>query len=193
MKPKFFATPGDFRKWLEKNHAKKTELLVGFYKVNSGKPSITWPQSVDQALCFGWIDGVRTSIDEYSYQIRFTPRKPGSIWSAVNIRKMKELMEQGLMTPAGTASFKHRKESKSVIYPHENEEIEFSPGYEKQFKANKTAWKYFQELAPSYRKSSKSWVMSAKQEATRLKRLQQLIRESEMGTNRWKDNKYIRK
>src|ERR1700741_426242 len=107
MKPKFFTNPEEFRKWLEKNHKKETELAVGFYKVGSGKPSMTWPESVDQALCFGWIDGVRKSIDKDSYQIRFTPRKPTSIWSAVNIRKMEELTEQGLVKPAGITSFKN--------------------------------------------------------------------------------------
>ena len=193
MAPKFFATQKEFRKWLEKNHTKETELLVGFYKVDSGKPSITWSQAVDEALCFGWIDGVRKSIDNESYQIRFTPRKPTSIWSAVNIRKIEELTKQGLMHPAGTASFKNRKEYRSRIYSFENEEVEFSPSLEKKFKANKIAWRYFQSLAQSYRKTSKHWVMSAKQETTREKRLNELIRDSEAGVNRWKDNKYNKK
>src|SRR6187401_135455 len=108
MTPTFFANQSDFRKWLQKNHKKETELVVGFYKVGSGKPSITWPQSVDEALCFGWIDGVRTSIDNERYQIRFTPRKPTSIWSAVNIKKIETLTEQGLMQPAGIAIFEKR-------------------------------------------------------------------------------------
>lgn len=193
MTPKFFADPKELRKWLEKNHEKETELIVGFHKVNSGKASITWSQSVDQALCFGWIDGVRKSIDENTYQIRFTPRKSTSIWSAVNIRKIEELTAAGLMRPAGMASFKNRKEDKSKIYPHENEEMKFSPDLEKQFKANKIAWKYFQSLAASYRKSSGNWVMSAKQESTRIKRLTGLIKDSEAGTNKWKDNKYTTK
>ncbi len=193
MTPQFFTSPKDFRKWLQKNHKTAGELVVGFYKVNSGNDSMTWSQSVDEALCFGWIDGVRTSIDEYSYQIRFTPRKPNSIWSAVNIKKVAALKEQGLMQAAGWESFENRNQKRAKLYPHENELMPFSPGFEKQFKANKTAWAYFQSLAPSYRKSSHSWVMSAKQETTRLKRLQTLIADSEAGTNRWKDNKYIKK
>jgi uncharacterized protein YdeI (YjbR/CyaY-like superfamily) len=115
----FFSKQSEFRKWLAKNHRKETELLVGFYKVDSGKPSMTWSQSVDEALCFGWIDGVRTSIDKDSYQIRFTPRKPTSIWSSVNIKKIEALTKQGLMQPAGLASFENRKEHKSKIYSYE--------------------------------------------------------------------------
>lgn len=193
MTPTFFTTEKEFRKWLEKNHLKKTELVVGYYKVNSGKPSMTWSQSVDQALCFGWIDGVRRSIDKHSYQIRFTPRKPASIWSTINIQKIKTLTEQGLMKPAGLASFQNRKDHSSKIYSYENEEPLFSPAFEKKFKANKTAWKYFQSLAASYRKSSKNWVMSAKQETTREKRLNELIADSAAGTNKWKHNKYNKK
>lgn len=190
MTPTFFAKQSDFRKWLEKNHQKESELLVGFYKVDSGKPSITWSQSVDEALCFGWIDGVRTSIDKNSYQIRFTQRKPTSIWSAINIKKVEELMQQGLMQPPGLASFEKRTENKSRIYAHEIAEVNLSSDFEKQFKANKIAWDYFQSLAPSYRKISANWVMSAKQEATRIKRLNELIVDSQLLTNKWKDNKY---
>src|SRR6188768_1023431 len=176
--PTFFAKQSDFRKWLQKNHKKETELLVGFYKVGSGKPSMTWSQSVDEALCFGWIDGVRKSIDKDSYQIRFTQRKPRSIWSAININKIEELTKQGLMQPAGLASFEKRKEEKSRIYSYEKEEAIFSKDFIKQFKANKKAWKYFQSLAPSYKKVSTHWVMTAKQETTRIKRLNQLIKDS---------------
>ena len=190
MTPTFFLTPSAFRLWLEKNHGSETELFVGFYKVNSGKPSITWSESVDQALCFGWIDGVKYSIDKESYQIRFTPRKKTSIWSAVNIKKIEELTEKGLMHPAGLASYANRIESKSKIYAFEKEEVQFSPEFEKIFKANQKAWDYFQSLASSYRKPSSNWVMSAKQEATRIKRLHQLIADSEMETNQWKHNKY---
>jgi uncharacterized protein YdeI (YjbR/CyaY-like superfamily) len=154
MKPTFFAKKFDFRKWLEKNHKRETELFVGFFKVDSGKPSMTWTQSVDEALCFGWIDDVRKSIDKDSYQIRFTQRKPTSIWSAVNIQKIGELTKQGLMQPAGLASFENRKENKSKIYSYENKEVKFSPELDKQFKANKKAWNYFQSLTPSYRKPS---------------------------------------
>src|SRR5689334_7004236 len=131
--PIFFAKQSDFRKWLKKNHKKETELVVGFYKVNSGKPNMTWSQSVDEALCFGWIDGVRTSIDKDRYQIRFTPRKATSIWSAINIKKMEALTKQGLMQPAGLASFEKRKEEKSKIYSFEREAITFPKIFEKQF------------------------------------------------------------
>ena len=193
MTQTFFAKQSDFRKWLKKNHKKETELVVGFYKVGSGKPSMTWSQSVDEALCFGWIDGVRKSIDEESYQIRFTRRKPASIWSAINIKKIAELTEKGLMQPEGLASFEKRKEEKSKIYSYENEEAKFTQDFVKQFKANKKAWKYFQSIAPSYRKVSTHWVMSAKQESTKRKRLNELIADSARGTNKWKDNKYNKK
>lgn len=187
MTPIFFAKQSDFRKWLDKNHKKETELLVGFYKVDSGKPSMTWSQSVDEALCFGWIDGVRKSIDKDSYQIRFTQRKSTSIWSSVNIKKIEELTWQGLMHPSGFTSFEKRTENKSKIYAHENAEVKFSPDFEKQFKANRIGWNYFQSLAPSYRKPSANWVMSAKQETTRVKRLNELIADSKEGKNKWKD------
>ena len=190
MAPTFFANQTAFRKWLEKNHKKEKELLVGFYKVASGKQNMTWTQSVDQALCFGWIDGVRKSIDSDSYQIRFTRRKPTSTWSAVNIQKIAELTKQGLMHPAGVASFENRKENKSKIYSYENDEVPFSPQLRKQFKANKSAWSYFQSLAPSYRKTSTNWVMNARQDTTKLKRLNELIADSQVRTNKWKDNKY---
>lgn len=193
MTPVFFTTKSAFRKWLDKNHNKETELLVGFYKVDSGKPSMTWSQSVDEALCFGWIDGVRKSIDKESYQIRFTQRKSTSIWSTVNIQKIEELIKQGLMKPAGLASFEKRKENRSKIYSYENGEVKLSPEFEKQFKANKIAWNYFQSLAPSYQKPSTNWVMSAKQETTRIKRLNELINDSELLTNKWKNNKYRKK
>jgi len=164
--------------------------LVGFYKVGSGMASMTWSQSVDEALCFGWIDGVRKSIDKDSYQIRFTRRKPTSIWSAINISKIEELTKQGLMKPAGLASFENRQESKSKIYAYENAEVKLSTEFEKLFKANKKAWEYFQSLAPSYKKLSTHWVMRAKQDTTKIKRLKELIEDSEKGTNQWKDNKY---
>jgi len=190
MTPEFFARPSDFRKWLQKNHKKETELVVGFYKVDSGRPSMTWSQSVDEALCFGWIDGVRKSIDKDSYQIRFTPRKSTSIWSAINIRKIEALIKNGLMQPAGLKSFEKRTAGKSAIYSHEKSEAALTKHFLAQFKANKKAWGYFQSLAPSYRKVSAHWIMSAKQEATRKKRLHQIISDSAAGTNQWKHNKY---
>ena len=193
MTATFFATQSDFRKWLKKNHKKETELIVGFYKVDSGKPSMNWSQSVNEALCFGWIDGVRQSINKDSYQIRFTQRKPASIWSAINIEKIETLTKQGLMQAAGHASFEKRKEARSKIYAHENEGVTFTQNFEKQFKANKKAWSYFQSIAASYKKISIYWVMSAKQETTRLKRLNELIADSANETNKWKDNKYNKK
>jgi uncharacterized protein YdeI (YjbR/CyaY-like superfamily) len=193
MSPKFFTNPEAFRKWLEKNHKTAAELVVGFHKIGTGKASLSWSQAVDQALCFGWIDGVRTSIDENSYKIRFTPRKPNSIWSAVNIKKMKVLTEQGHMQEAGLKAFHSRNEKKTNLYSHEKEAVELSAAFQKQFKAQKAAWQYFQALAPSYRKASVHWVMSAKQEATRLKRLEQLIAESAARTNQFKENKYNKK
>jgi uncharacterized protein YdeI (YjbR/CyaY-like superfamily) len=193
MKPIFFNSPLAFRKWLELNHEKESELLVGFYKIGTGKPSLTWSQSVDVALCFGWIDGIRKSIDSDSYQIRFTPRKPGSIWSAVNIKKVEELTEQGLMQPSGLAKFALRTENKSKIYSYEKEAATMHPDFEKLLKANKIAWKYFKALAPSYQKLSVHWVMDAKQEATRNKRLMELIADCQLLTNRWKDNRFGKK
>ena len=179
MEPAFFADQLDFRKWLEKNHQKEKELLVGFYKLTSKKPSMSWSESVDQALCFGWIDGVRKSIDEESYPIRFTPRKTSSIWSAINIQKMEDLTKAGLMTDAGLKAFSFRTENKSKIYSHEKEPVPLDGSYEKQFKANKTAWDFFEKQAPSYKKVMIHWIMSAKQEKTRQSRLEKTISESE--------------
>ncbi|TSD67480.1 bacteriocin-protection protein [Inquilinus sp. KBS0705] len=181
MEPHFFATPADFREWLQANYDKQTELLVGFYKTGSGKASITWPQSVDEALCFGWIDGVRRSRDEESYTIRFTPRKPNSIWSAVNIKKVAELTEKGLMQAAGLAAYAKRQEHKSAIYSFEVAEMVLSPAYEQQFKANPKAWDWFKNQAPWYRKLSVHRVMSAKQAKTQQSRLNKLIAASEKG------------
>ena len=180
MTAAFFITPEEFRQWLEIHHRTEKELLVGFFKVSTGKPSMTWPESVDQALCFGWIDGVRKSIDDESYSIRFTPRKPTSIWSAVNIRKVEELTKAGLMTEAGRKAFELRKEEKSAIYSHEKEPATLDPEFEKQFKANKKAWEFFSNQAPSYKKVMLHWIMSAKQKKTRLSRLEKTIRESEL-------------
>jgi uncharacterized protein YdeI (YjbR/CyaY-like superfamily) len=175
MKPKIFSHQSDFRKWLKVNHKKEAELLVGYYKVDSGKPSMTWPQSVDQALCFGWIDGVRKSIDEQRYCIRFTPRRKTSSWSLVNIRKIEELARKGLLQPAGLEVFRRRKEEKSGIYSFENETKTLARRFENRFKANKKAWKYFMGQAPTYRKVILHRIMSAKQKTTRLKRLQAVI------------------
>jgi uncharacterized protein YdeI (YjbR/CyaY-like superfamily) len=185
MPPIFFKTPDEFRKWLEINHANETELLVGFYKKESKRPSITWPQSVDEALCFGWIDGVRKSIDEESYSIRFTPRKPSSIWSAINIKKVEDLIKSGKMNPAGLSAFNKRREEKSKIYSFESELKLLTEDFEKEFRASKTAWKFFDSQAPSYKKTIIHWIMTASQDKTRLSRLRKVIAESEKQTRLW--------
>ncbi|MGH2700345.1 MAG: YdeI/OmpD-associated family protein [Actinomycetota bacterium] len=178
--PVFFASPSAFRAWLEKHHDDTSELLVGFYKRSSGRPSITWPESVEQALCFGWIDGVRRSIDDTSYTIRFTPRKARNNWSAVNIKKASELIESGLMRPAGLEAFKKRTEARSGIYSYEQRHLaKLDEDYEARFRANEKAWAFFQSKPPSYRKAVTWWVVSAKKEETRLRRLAKLIEESE--------------
>jgi uncharacterized protein YdeI (YjbR/CyaY-like superfamily) len=181
MKPVFFKNHSDFRKWLEKNYQKEKEFFVGFYKKNSGNPSITWPESVDHALCFGWIDGVRKSIDEVSYYIRFTPRKPKSIWSTVNVKRIEELTKLGLMKPAGLKVFNGRDQKKQGIYSYENEAQQFHKDYEKEFKVNKKAWCFYKEQAPWYIRTTTHWVMRAKHETTRLNRLRLLIKDSEKG------------
>ncbi|HWY34575.1 MAG TPA: YdeI/OmpD-associated family protein [Nitrosopumilaceae archaeon] len=192
MEPTFFTKQSELRKWFEKNHKKEKELLVGFYKVTSGKPSITWPQSVNEALCVGWIDGIRKSVNKESYSIRFTPRKSDSIWSSVNIKKMEELISQGLMKPAGLISFEKRKEHKSRIYSYEKESVNLSINLEKKFKANKKAWKFFQSMAPSYQKTVIHWIMSAKRDTTKISRLETLMSGSENG-QRVKHLNYIAK
>ncbi|MEG1238357.1 MAG: YdeI/OmpD-associated family protein [Flavobacterium sp.] len=175
MTPIFFPTPEKFREWLKKNHDKETELIVGFYKMSTKKPSMTWSESVDQALCFGWIDSVRKSIDEESYSNRFTPRKKSSNWSAINIKKVEELTKAGLMREAGLKAFELRSDAKSGIYSYEKEPEILNPEFEKQFKVNKPAWNFFENQAPSYKKVMIHWIMSAKQEKTRLSRLEKAI------------------
>ena len=178
MKIKYFKSPNDFRKWLEKNHATTQELWVGYYKKASGQPSITWPESVDQALCFGWIDGIRKSVDDLRYTIRFTPRRRGSIWSTVNIKRVGELSDKGLMGLPGTAAFNARKENKSGIYSYEQRSASLDVPYEKRLRQNKAAWSFFYAQPPSYRKAIGWWIVSAKQEVTRLERLEKLIKQS---------------
>jgi len=177
----YFRAPANFRKWLEKNHAKKEELWVGFYKKGSGKLSITWPESVDQALCFGWIDGVRKSVDEDSYTIRFTPRRRGSIWSAVNIKRANELKAAGLFQPAGIAAFAARRENKSGIYAYEQRGATIPEPYLSRLKKNKAAFAFFASQPPGYCKLMSWWILSAKKEETRLKRLAKLIEECAAG------------
>jgi len=181
LKPEFFHTPADFGTWLEKNHATATELWVGFYKKDSGKPSITWPESVDQALCFGWIDGIRQGVDEISYQIRFTPRRRGSIWSATNIKRAKELVRQKQMRPTGLKAFATRIENKSGIYSYEQRSTELKRPYAKLLEKNKAASNFFKKQSPSYRKMIDWWIISAKKEETRMARLAKLISESAKG------------
>ena len=181
MKPIYFETPAEFRRWLEKNHAKATELLVGFHKRGTGKPSMTWPESVDEALCFGWIDGIRKSVDGERYTIRFTPRKPVSTWSSINIKRAQALGGQGLMQPAGLKAFQARRENKSGIYAYEQRTAQLDGPYETRLKQNSAAWKFFYEQPPGYRKVLSWWVVSAKQEPTRLKRLEKLIQASAQG------------
>lgn len=176
LQPKFFASPAEWRAWLKEHHAHAEELWVGFYKRDSGRPSITWAESVDGALCFGWIDGVRKSIDPLTYKIRFTPRKPRSVWSAINIKRAKELSRLGLMDAAGLAAFEKRDGDRSAIYAYEQRRAaKLTPEFEKQFRANIEAWAFFQARAPWYRRTSTYWVISAKKEETRIKRMATLI------------------
>ena len=181
MKPKFFATPEKFRAWLEKNHATETELLVGFYKRDSGKPSITWPESVDEALCVGWIDGVRRTIDDEAYTIRFTPRNRKSTWSAVNIKRVGELTKLGRMKPAGLAVFEKRDASQAEGYSYERKVAQLDEAMEKKFRTNKAAWAFWEAQPPYYRRMLSWWVISAKRDETRAKRLEQLIAASAEG------------
>jgi uncharacterized protein YdeI (YjbR/CyaY-like superfamily) len=176
VKPTFFKTPAEFRAWLKKNHKTAQELIVGYYKKASGKPSLTWQESVDEALCFGWIDGIRRSHGEDAYTIRFTPRRKGSNWSAINITRIAELTKQKRIQPAGLAAFRHRTETKSRIYTYEQKDIpKFEPTLERLFRANKEAWAFFETLPPYYRKGETRWVNSAKQEQTKLRRLDKVI------------------
>ena len=175
---RFFPTPADFRKWLSRNHGREKELWVGFHKKGSGKPSITWPESVDEALCFGWIDGVRMSVDSESYKIRFTPRKPQSNWSALNIRRAQQLIEAGRMKPAGSKAFQARTEAKSEVYSYEQRPQKLPDEYERVFRAKRKAWAFFESQAPWYRRVCAHWVASAKREETRRKRLAILIEDS---------------
>jgi len=181
-KPRYFATPADFRAWLTANHATAPELLVGFHKVGSGKPSITWPQSVDQALCFGWIDGVRRTLGTSAYTIRFTPRRPRSIWSAINTRRFAALEAAGQVAPAGRAAFAAREAKRSGVYSFERATpAAFDPAQRKAFVANAKAWAFFTSRPPWYQRTATHWVVSAKKPETRDKRLRTLIADSAAG------------
>jgi len=177
----FFISTNEFRQWLSEHHSSDKEILVGFYKVATGKPSMTWSDSVDVALCFGWIDGIRKAIDEESYCIRFTPRNPKSIWSNVNIDKVEKLIKNGQMTEAGLIAYNQRKNEKSGIYSFENDNRTLDNELEETFKKNTPAWNFFIKLAPSYRKTAMHWVMSAKQRKTQFSRLEKLIQLSSEG------------
>lgn len=177
----FFDTPADFRAWLEANHETAKELWVGFRKKSTGLPSMTWTESVEEALCFGWIDGIRKSLGDESYTIRFTPRKPDSIWSTVNINHVQRLIEQGRMRPAGLAAFEKRQDHRSGVYTFEKEVVELSSDLEVRFRANPAAWDYFQSQPASYRRTMIGWVTSAKREETRLSRLDALMQDSAQG------------
>jgi uncharacterized protein YdeI (YjbR/CyaY-like superfamily) len=182
MEPTFFAAPADFRAWLERHHDSVSELLVGFHKKGSGRPSITWPEAVDQALCFGWIDGVRRRIDDARYSIRFTPRARRSTWSAVNVKRMKELIDEDLVAPAGFAAFERRADDRTAIYSYEQRRnATLDPVEEQRLRADKRANAFFEAQPPSYRRAAIHWVTSAKKPETRERRLAQLIERSAAG------------
>ena len=177
---RYFPSPSAFRTWLRRNHGTKDELWVGFYKKGTGKPSLTWPQSVDQALCFGWIDGVRRTIDEERYTIRFTPRRPTSKWSAKNLARMEELIHEGAVEPAGLEVYQARSK-KAAGYSFETTPAAFPKAYLAKLKRNQKAWEWFSSRAPWYRRTATHWVMSAKKDETRLRRLEQLVSDSARG------------
>ena len=180
-KPKFFATPEKFREWLEKNHASAKELEVGFHRKGSGKKSITYQEALDEALCFGWIDGVRHSIDETSYRMRFTPRRLGSIWSLVNIKHVERLKKEGRMHAAGLAAYEKRDPKRTGVYAFENAPRELAVEYEQELRKTEGAWEYFQTYPPYLKKTVSYWVMSAKKEETRAARLRRLIESAARG------------
>jgi uncharacterized protein YdeI (YjbR/CyaY-like superfamily) len=179
--PRFFSLAAEFRAWLDANHERATELLVGFHKKDSGRPSMTWPESVDEALCYGWIDGVRRSLGEVSYTIRFTPRKKRSIWSNVNVAKVEALIREGRMRPAGLAAYALRDPARSGIYAFERETASFDAESERKFKRSRAAWSFFEAQPPSYRQVVTNYVTSAKKPETRARRLAALIEHSALG------------
>jgi uncharacterized protein YdeI (YjbR/CyaY-like superfamily) len=176
--PRYFADPAAFRRWLEEHHATAGELWVGLAKKGTGIPSLTWPQSVDEALCFGWIDGVRKKVDEERYKIRFTPRRPGSTWSLKNVERFQELEAAGRVHAAGRAAFAARREERTGTYSFEREEpAELDPELQARLESDAAAWAFFQSQPPSHRRKVIHWVMSAKQQATRERRLEKAIAE----------------
>jgi uncharacterized protein YdeI (YjbR/CyaY-like superfamily) len=181
LKPIYFNSPQEFYDWLQKNHASADEVYVGFFKQHTGKRAMSWSEAVDQALCFGWIDSRANSIDEDRYMQRFTPRKPGSNWSKVNVEKVARLIEDGRMQPAGLAAFEQRTDDRTGVYSFERGDAAFPPEYEEQLRANRAAAEYFEGKPPWYRRTATHWVVSAKREETRLRRLAQLIEDSAAG------------
>jgi uncharacterized protein YdeI (YjbR/CyaY-like superfamily) len=177
----FFETPGDLRAWFEANHATATELWLGYHRKRSGRPSVTWADTVDQELCFGWIDSVRYSLGDDRSAQRITPRRKGSIWSDVNIKRFRELERQGLVHPSGRAAFERRDEARSRLYSYENRSLGFDPAVEALFRKHRTAWKFYEAQPRSYRLTAAFWVMSAKREDTRRRRLDALIEDSGRG------------
>ena len=181
MTPTFFRSPAELQKWLAQNHDKVYELWIGFYKKQSGKDGVTYKEALDEALCHGWIDGLRKGLDEVSYTIRFTPRKPKSIWSAVNIRRVEELKHLGRMKASGLKRYEERDEKQAQRYSFERSDAQLNGIYEQKFKANKKAWEFFKAQPPGYKRIASWWVISAKREETRLKRLATLMEDSENG------------
>jgi len=175
VKPRFFGTPGAWRKWLAANHQKAELLWVGFWKVTCGKPSITWPQSVDEALCFGWIDGLRKGIDAESYMIRFSPRKATSKWSRVNLKRFAELDAEGLVHAAGRAARAKWDDAGEAGYSHERGLVELDAAAARKLKANAKAWAFWQAQIPSYRKMVAGWLRNPKRAETRVARLATLL------------------
>ena len=178
--PLFFPTAADFRRWLAENHDRADELWVGVHKIGTGRPSITWPESVDEALCFGWIDGIRKKVDEESYTNRFTPRRPDSRWSAKNVRRMEELIAEGRVEPAGMAAYDRRTGTYSYSY-EQRYEARFSPQLEERLHAEPPAWEHLRSQPPGYRQTVTFWVMSAKREETRRRRMEVLVESSAAG------------
>jgi uncharacterized protein YdeI (YjbR/CyaY-like superfamily) len=182
VRPVFFATAADWRRWLEAHHDSHDEVWVGFYKRRTGKPSITWPESVDEALCFGWIDGLRKSVDAHRYMIRFTPRRAGSNWSAVNVRRVAELKTRGRMHATGLRAFAARTQDKTGVYSYERRKpLRLPSAYLEQLRANPSASTFFAAQAPWYQRTATGWILSAKREETRLKRLAILIEDCARG------------
>jgi len=179
--PRYFATPAALRAWFKRHHAKAPELLLGYWKVGSGRPSVTWPESVDEALCVGWIDGIRRRIDERRYTIRFTPRRPGSVWSRINVRRVAALIDEGRMLPAGIAVFEARGSKHKRGYSYSDRVDRFPAEIEAVLRAKPVAWVFFDEQPPGYKRNVIHWIVSARQEPTRLRRLATLIEDSAAG------------